>query len=576
MIKKLLPYISKYKLYAILCPIAIIGEVLLEVRIPLLMSKIVDIGIMNQDINYVIRTGITMVLMAMLALAFGALAAFFSAKASVGFGTELRRAQFNKIQEFSFSNINKFSTPSLVTRITTDVMNTQNAFMMIIRILVRAPFMLVSATIVALTINRGLVSIFLIAIPILAVGLFIIASTAFPRFSALLKKYDSLNSSVQENLISMRVVKAFVRSDYEKSKFKEANDGLMDASIRAEKVIIFNMPLMQLTIYGCIIAILWFGGNKILSGTMQTGELISFITYVTQILMSLMMISMVFINIVLSRASVSRIVELLDEKIDITDENASEDLQVADGSVEFKNVSFKYNPEAEDNVLDNINLTINSGETIGIIGGTGSSKSTLVQLIPRLYDVTEGEIIVAHHNVKDYKLRTLRDAVSMVLQKNVLFSGTIRDNLKWGNENATEEEIISACKAAQAHDFVTSFPDGYDTDLGQGGVNVSGGQKQRLTIARALLKNPKILILDDSTSAVDTATDAKIREAFKNNFKDVTKIIIAQRITSVSDADKIIVLDDGKINGIGTHDQLLKNNEIYQEVYNSQQKGEEN
>ncbi|WP_426350945.1 ABC transporter ATP-binding protein [Alloiococcus sp. CFN-8] len=576
MIKKLLPYISNYKLYAILSPLAIIAEVLLEIRIPLLMSKIVDIGIQNQDINYVIRTGITMVIMALLALVCGALSAFFSAKASVGFGTELRREQFNKIQNFSFSNINKFSTPSLVTRLTTDVMNTQNAFMMIIRILVRAPFMLVSATIVAFTINRSLVSVFLIAIPVLAVGLFLIASAAFPRFTALLKRYDSLNSSVQENLISMRVVKAFVRSDYEKEKFKEANDGLMKSSIRAEKVVIFNMPLMQLTIYSCIIAILWFGGNKILSGTMKTGELISFITYVTQILISLMMISMVFINIVLSRASVSRIVEILDEEIDITDENAVSDLQVADGSVEFRNVSFKYNPEAEDNVLENINLKINSGETIGIIGGTGSSKSSLVQLIPRLYDVTEGEMLVAGHNVKDYKLRTLRDAVSMVLQKNVLFSGTISDNLKWGNENATDEEIIAACKAAQAHDFITSFPDGYDTDLGQGGVNVSGGQKQRLTIARALLKNPKILILDDSTSAVDTATDAKIREAFKNSFKDVTKIIIAQRITSVSDADKIIVLDDGKINGIGTHEELLKNNEIYQDVYNSQQKGEEN
>ena len=550
MIKKLTPYISKYKLYAILCPIAIIGEVLLEIRIPLLMSKIVDIGIQNQDIGYVVRTGVTMVLMAILALACGALAALFSAKASVGFGTELRRAEFNKIQEFSFSNINKFSTPSLVTRLTTDVMNTQNAFMMIIRILVRAPLMLVSATIVALTINRSLVTVFLIAIPVLAVGLFIIASAAFPRFTALLKKYDSLNSSVQENLISMRVIKAFVRSDYEKSRFKEANDGLMNASIRAEKVVIFNMPLMQLTIYSCIIAILWFGGNKILSGTMQTGELISFITYVTQILISLMMISMVFINIVLSRASVSRIVEILDEEIDITDENSNKNLQVANGSVEFKNVSFKYNSEAEDSVLENINLTINSGETIGIIGGTGSSKSTLVQLIPRLYDVTEGEILVAGHNVKEYSLRTLRDAVSMVLQKNVLFSGTIRDNLKWGNENATEEEIIEACKAAQAHDFVTSFPDGYDTDLGQGGVNVSGGQKQRLTIARALLKKPKILILDDSTSAVDTATESKIREAFRNTFQNVTKIIIAQRITSVSDAEKILVLDDGSINGI--------------------------
>ncbi len=575
MIKKLTPFLRKYLIYAILTPLAIAAEVLLEIRIPLLMSQIVDQGIASGNINFVLSKGLTMVIMALIALFFGAMAAFFSARASMGLGSEIRQGLFNKVQEFSFSNIDKFSTPSLVTRLTTDVNNTQTAFMMIIRILVRAPFMLVSATIMAFSINSSLVSIFLIAIPILAFALYWIAATAFPRFTAMLKKYDKLNASVQENLISMRVVKAFVRSDYEKSKFKTSNDNLMNASLRAEKIIILNMPLMQITIYSCIVAILWFGGNKVISGSMQTGELISFITYVTQILISLIMISMVLINVVLSKASVTRIVEVLDEKIDITDEKAERDLEVADGAVEFKDVSFKYKEDADKFILENINLSIKSGETIGIIGGTGSAKSTLVQLIPRLYDATEGHILVGGHDVRDYPIKTLRDSVSMVLQKNILFSGTIKENLKWGNENATDEEIIEACKAAEAHDFITSFPDGYETDLGQGGVNVSGGQKQRLTIARALLKNPKILILDDSTSAVDTATEANIRQSFQRSLKDVTKIIIAQRITSISEADKIIVLDEGKINGVGTHEELLKSNEIYQEVYNSQQKGAE-
>lgn len=573
MIKKLIHYLSKYKIFAILCPLAIIGEVLLEIRIPLLMAKIVDIGIPSKDIAYVLRTGGLMVVMALFSLLFGALGSKFGATASMGFGSELRKALFNKVQEFSFSNIDKFSTASLITRLTTDVNNTQNAFMMIIRVLVRAPVMMVSATIMAYTINKNLVSVFLVAIPVLAVALVIIAVLAYPRFSKLLKKYDALNSSVQENLIAIRVVKAFVRSKYEKAKFKVANDELMNASIRAEKIVICNMPIMQITIYSCIVAILWRGGNMIIAGTMLTGQLISFISYVTQILVSLMILSMVLISVVLSRASISRIIEVLDEKVDITDAQTNKVQKVKDGSIEFKDVSFKYNPQAETDTLEHVNIHISSGQTIGIIGGTGSAKTTLVQLIPRLYDVTGGEVIVGGVDVRNYDLKVLRNSVAMVLQKNVLFSGTIKENLKWGNENATDEQIIAACKAAQAHDFIESFPNGYETDLGQGGVNVSGGQKQRLCIARALLKNPKILILDDSTSAVDTATDSKIREALRTYSKDITTIIIAQRINSVCDADKIIVLDDGKINAIGTHDELLQNNKIYQEVYYSQQEG---
>ena len=574
MLKTLLPYMKKYKWSTIFAPLSIIAEVLLEITIPVLMSRIVDNGIPNKDLAYIVKIGMLMVIMAIAGMCAGALSSRLAAKASMGFASELRSGLFKSVQRFSFSNVDRFSSASLVTRLTTDVTNAQNAFQMCIRMLVRAPVMLVGATIMAFSINSSLVSVFLITIPILAATLFIITKMAHPRFIAMLKKYDGLNSPVQENLISIRVVKSFVRSAYEKDKFKNANDGLMNASLRAEKVVIFNMPIMQLSVYACIIAILWFGGNMIAAGNMETGELISFINYVTQILMSLMTICMVFTNIVISRASLSRIIEVLNEQPDIKD-SAKEDIPVNDGSIEFKNVTFSYYSTAEEVNLKNINVKIHSGETIGIIGGTGSAKSTLVQLIPRLYDADEGEVLVGGRNVRDYKLKTLRSSVAMVLQKNVLFSGTIKENLRWGNAQATDEEIEAACKAACAHDFITSFPNGYETELGQGGVNVSGGQKQRLCIARALLCKPKILILDDSTSAVDTATDARIRDALKTALKGATKLIIAQRITSVCEADRIIVMDDGRISDIGTHEELLKRNEIYREVYTSQQKGVE-
>lgn len=575
MLKKLTPFIQKYKRDTILAPLTVIVEVLLEITIPVLMSRIVDVGIPNKDIAYVVKVGTLMVVIAICSLVCGALSGAFAARASAGFSSELRKALFFKIQDYSFANIDKFSTASLITRLTSDVTNTQNAFMMIIRMLVRAPVMLVSATLMALSINSSLVSVFLVAIPILAVALTVIATSTYPRFMAMLKKYDGMNSSVQENLRAIRVVKSFVRATYEKSRFKIAVDELVEASLRAERIVIWNMPIMQLTMYGCIISILWFGGNMIIGGTLLTGELISFISYVTQILMSLMMISMVFINIVMSRASVARIIEVIDEDIDITDGHVEGDIQPQDGSISFQDVCFRYGTASEDDIISHINLDIKSGETIGIIGGTGSAKSTLVQLIPRLYDVTNGKILVGGHDVRNYKLETLREAVGMVLQKNVLFSGTIRDNLKWGNPDATDAQVEEAAKAAQADSFIKSFPDGYDTWLGQSGVNVSGGQKQRLCIARALLKHPKIIILDDSTSALDTATDSKIRQAFNIELKDTTTIIIAQRVTSVCDADRIIVLDDGHINGIGTHEELLANNDIYREVYNSQQKGAE-
>lgn len=575
MIKHLKPYLAKYRLPSILAPITVIVEVLLEIQIPFLMAKIVDQGITTRDLSYVFQIGAIMVLVALCSLLFGVLSGRFAAKGAMGFGSEIRKAVFDKIQEFSFANIDRFSTPSLVTRLTTDITNTQMAYMMIIRVLVRAPVMLVSATIMAAAINGDLVRVFLIVIPILAIALATMSTLAFPRFNAMLKKYDGLNAQVQENLIAIRVVKAFVRARYEKKKFAEANDSLMRASLAAEKIIILGMPIMMLTMYATIIAILWFGGNMIIGGTLLTGELISFISYVTQILMSLMMIAQVFIMIVLSRSSVARIVEVLEEPISITDETASPSLTAEDGSIEYRNVSFKYQEDAAESILTGINFSIASGETVGIIGGTGSAKTTLVQLIPRLYDVTDGQVLVGGHDVRDYTLDHLRSVVAMVLQKNVLFSGTIRDNLKWGDENATDEEVIAAAKAACAHDFIMSFPEGYDTYLGQGGVNVSGGQKQRLCIARALLKKPKIIILDDSTSAVDTATDAAIREGFRQNLKDTTAIIIAQRISSVSDADKIIVLDEGRIDAIDTHENLLENNAIYREVFHSQQKGVE-
>ena len=573
MIKQFAPCVKKYWWAALLSPLTVIIEVLLEVRIPMLMSQIVDTGITNQDLQYVVNMGVQMGAFALCSLAAGALSAWFASIAGMGLGAGLRQGMFDRVQDFAFSNVDRFSTASLVTRLTTDVNRVQMTFMMLIRVCVRAPVMLVSATVLAWQLNGELVTVFLIAIPVLGGMLALIATRAFPRFQVMLEKFDGLNARVQETLMAIRVVKAFVRSKFEKEKFEVTNDDLKRASIMAEKILVWNGPLMTLAMYACIVAIVWFGGKLIAFGSMETGQLMSFISYVTQILMSLMMITNTFVMIVMSKASANRICEVLQEMPDISDAQADPALAVPDGSIEMRHVFFRYNQEAEKPVLSDISLSIRSGETIGVIGGTGSAKSTLVQMIPRLYEAEEGEVLVGGHNVKDYTLDHLRGAVAMVLQKNVLFSGTIRENLLWGNPEATDEELIEACKAAQAHEFVMAFPDGYETNLGQGGVNVSGGQKQRLCIARALLKNPKILILDDSTSAVDTATDSKIREALRAHRSDTTTIIIAQRVTSVCEADRIIVLDDGKINDIGTHSELLARNQIYQEVYYSQQEG---
>lgn len=574
MVKKLLKYVKGYWLFTVLAPLTIIGEVMLEVRIPMLMSDIVDTGVNGgAGLEYIFTKGLQMVIMALASLTCGALSARFASVAGMGFGANIRKALFGKIQDFSFANIDRFSTASLVTRLTTDVNTVQNTFMMVIRICVRAPVMFCMAIICAVQFNAKLSIVFAVVVPMLIVVLAVIVSMAFPLFKQMFRRYDDLNASVQENLIAVRVVKAFVRSEYEKKRFKKSNDALMNASVRAERLVIINNPVMMLCVYACIVAALWFGGGFVIEGSMKTGELMGFITYITQIMMSLMTISMIFVMIVISKAAAARIIEVIEEIPDINDSNADALLEVEDGSIEMRNVCFKYNSGAEKNVLDNINLDIKSGETVGIIGGTGSAKTTLVQLIPRLYDVTQGELLVGGRNVREYKIKALRDSVAMVLQSNVLFSGTIAENLRWGDENATQEELEKVCKIAQAHDFIESFPDGYETDLGQGGVNLSGGQKQRLCIARALIKKPKILILDDSTSAVDTATDAKIREGFAANLGDVTTIIIAQRVSSISHADKIIVLDDGKIDAIGTHEELLENNEIYREVYTSQQEG---
>lgn len=575
MLKKLLSCVGEYKKYAILTPIVMLGEVIMEVLIPLVMACIVDYGIGGGDTSYTVKMGLLMALMAIFSLACGALGGKFAAKAGMGFAKNVRKKLFDKVQDFSFANVDKFSTASLVTRLTTDVTNVQNTFMMIIRMAVRAPFMFLFALIMAISINAKLAMVFLIAIPVLVVAMVIIISKAFPRFEKMLSKYDALNSRVQENLIGIRVVKAFVREKFEGEKFVASADDVRAAQVNAEKIVILGQPLMQITMYACIVAVIYFGGNMVIGGTMLIGQLSSFITYITQILMSLMMLSMIFVMTTISMASMHRIVEIFDEVPDIADYNADPELLPEDGSIVFDNVSFSYAKDKDKLNLKNIDISIRSGETIGVIGGTGSAKSTLVQLIPRLYDVLDGRILVGGHDVRDYKIDNLRNEVAMVLQKNVLFSGTIKDNLRWGNENATDEEIIEACKQAQAHDFVMSFPDGYDTDLGQGGVNVSGGQKQRLCIARALLKKPKIVIMDDSTSAVDTATDAKIRHAFKTELADTTTIIIAQRISSVAEADRIIVLDDGNIDAFDTHENLLKTNKIYREVYTSQQKGAE-
>ncbi len=570
-IKTLFPCVKGYGVPAILSGITIMLEVVLEIFIPFLMAKIIDVGIPNKDIGYIAKIGGLMVLFAMLSLLFGALSARFASIASTGFAKGIREAEFKKIQDFSFYNVDRFSSSSLITRLTTDVTNTQMSFMMVIRTLVRAPLMLVGAIIMATAINQDLTFVFLAAIPVLVIALALIMSKAHPRFQFMLKKFDKLNSKIQEALIGIRVVKAFVRGDYEEEKFEDAANQVREAQVRAEKIVIFNMPIMQLMMYACIIAILWFGGNMIIAETMQIGQLISFISYVSQILMSLMMISMIFVMLVISRASMYRIAEVLNEKIDIDETGTVKEVQ--NGSICFNDVSFSYFKDENNLVLENINLNIGSGETIGIIGGTGSAKTTLVQLIPRLYDTTKGSVYVGGRDVRDYDLVSLRDAVAMVLQKNVLFSGTIKENLRWGDKEATDEEIVAACESAQAHDFIMSFPNGYDTELGQGGVNLSGGQKQRLCIARALLKKPKIIILDDSTSAVDTATDKKIRDMLAKHAPEVTKMIIAQRIDSVKDADRIIVMDEGRICGFGTHTELMQSNEIYREVYESQQKG---
>lgn len=571
--KRLMAYIGQYKKYALATPFVMIGEVLMELLIPLVMAAMIDKGISNHDVSYTVWMGLLMILMAIVSLCFGSLGSRFGAVASMGFAKNVRRALFEKVQSFSFSNVDKFSTASLVTRLTTDVNNVQNAFNMMIRMVFRAPIMMIGALAMAIKLNARLAMVFLVAIPVLGIGLYLIMSRAHPRFKVMLEKYDALNSDVQENLVAIRVVKAFVREKYESDKFNGSAKAVRDAQYYAEKLVQLNSPLMQICMYGCIVAALWFGGNMVIGGTFQIGALSSFIGYITQTLSSLMMVSMILMMTIISRASITRINEVLDEVPDISDKDAKAETRVEDGSIEFKNVTFSYGKNQERPTISNINLKIPSGSHVGVIGGTGSAKSTLVQLIPRLYDVNKGEVIVGGHDVRDYKLHVLRDDVAMVLQKNVLFSGTIAENLRWGNEHATQAEIESACRSAQAHDFIMSFPDGYETELGQGGVNVSGGQKQRLCIARALIKKPKIVIMDDSTSAVDTATDARLRDAMHRELKDTTTITIAQRITSIADCDMIIVMDDGKICDVGTHDELMKTSEIYREVYQSQQKG---
>ncbi len=573
MIKKLTAYIGEYKKDTILTPVSVILEVLLEVLLPVLMASVIDNGVEAGNMDFVIKMGIVMLVVAMLSLLAGTLSGVFAARASMGFGRNLRKAMYDNIQDFAFRNIDHFSTAGLVTRMTTDVTNVQNAFQMIIRMFVRAPIMMVSALVMCVSISPRLSLIFLVALVFLGFVMSQIIRRAFPIFDELFRGYDKLNASVQENLTGIRVVKAYVREDYENEKFCKATKNLKDLNVHAERLVVMNQPVMQFTVYSCIMLISWFGAKMIvLDRSMTTGQLMSLFTYPMQILMSLMMISMVFVMVTMARSSAERIWEVLEEKSTLTNPK-NPVYQVKDGSITFDHVQFSYSDDADKCVLRDINLTIQAGETIGIIGGTGSSKSTLVQLIPRLYDVLEGSVRVGGCDVREYDIETLRNEVSMVLQKNVLFSGTILENLRWGNKEASEAECRHACELAQAHEFIEKMPDGYHTYIEQGGTNVSGGQKQRLCIARALLKKPKILILDDSTSAVDTKTDALIRAAFAEEIPDTTKLIIAQRISSVEDADKVLVLNEGAVVGFGNHKELLEENEIYRDIYELQQKG---
>lgn len=575
--KRYFKYIKPHLVFFIIGPLMMLTEVAGDVLMPKLMSLIVNEGVKEfKDMSYIIRTGLMMVGLAVVMMIGGVVGNFFAAKGAISFGSDLRNDVFKKVQTLSFKNIDKFSTGSLVTRLTNDITQMQNVIRMAMVMLLRSPGMLVGAFIMAVTMNARLALIIAIVAPILGLGIFIIMSRALPRFNIMQTKLDKLNTGIQENLTNIRVVKSFVRTSYEKEKFEEANKDLKDNSINALKLMICTMPLMTVMMNITTLAVVWTGGNFVIKGNMQVGDLMAFITYITQILMSLMMLSMIVIQGSRAVASSRRITEVLDTVADITDDDArSKDALVSKGEVEFKNVCFNYSGKGENYVLSDISFKVEPGTTVGILGATGSGKTSLVQLIPRLYDVNKGEVLVDGTDVRDYSLKNLRDGVGMVLQKNVLFSGTIMENLKWGNEEATEEEIISAAEHAQAHGFVSANDEGYERELGQGGVNVSGGQKQRLCIARALLKKPKILILDDSTSALDTATEARIRESFNTDLKDTTKIIIAQRITSVMDADKIIVIDDGKIVSEGTHEVLLKECEEYQDIYYSQKDKEE-
>lgn len=570
MLKKFTACIGAYKRDTVLTPVFVALEVAMDIIIPLLMADMIDKGITGGNMNVIVKIGLVLVLLCVISLVTGFLSGWFAARASAGFAKNLRQKMFYDIQGFSYTSIDKFSTSGLVTRLTTDVTNTQNAFQMIIRICARAPLMIIFSVVMVFSINARLAWVFAAAIPILATGLMLIMTKATPIFARVFKIYDKLNNVVQENLRGIRVVKSYVREEHETEKFKETSGDIYQNFVKAEKILAFNSPLMQFCMYGCTLLICWLGAQMIVSETFTTGQLMGLLTYAVQILVSLMMLSMVFVMVTMSKASVQRISEVLNESTDMQNGKAG---ALKDGGVRFKDVSFGYRGKDGKLCLKNIDVNIASGQTVGIIGGTGSGKSTLTQLIPRLYDVTQGSVEVGGLDVRDYDLAALRSQVAMVLQKNVLFSGSIKDNLRWGNKDATDTELTHVCKLAQADEFVSSFPNGYDTYIDQGGSNVSGGQKQRLCIARALLKKPKILILDDSTSAVDTKTDALIRGAFLEEIPDTTKIIIAQRVSSVQDADQILVMDDGHISAIGTHAELLETSPIYREVYESQQKG---